>query len=293
VVVKPAAKSLILDLLSTLRHGSMPVRALVEAGELFGLAGNNVRVALARLVAAGLVERDERGRYCLGRSARAVQARVSAWRRHHERLGVWSGTWVAVRRARPPRRGAAAARRSSRALRLLGFRELEPGLTLRPDNLVGGVAAVRDQLRALGLEPGALVAGLSDLDAVSDRRARGLWDPQDLCAAYATSRHQLAESAARLPSLSQSAAMVETFLLGGRVLRQLIFDPLLPEPIVPAAPRRELVDEMRTYDRLGRSCWAGFLSGFDVPHFRNPVDLRVADDAGLGQSLPALTAVES
>jgi len=290
--VEPAAKSLILDLLSTLRAGSMPVRALVEAGELFGLADNTVRVALARLVAAGRVERDERGRYRLGRTAGAVQARVSSWRRHHERLAAWSGDWLLVRRNRP-RRGGAGARQSDRALRLLGFRELEPGLSLRPDNLVGGVAVVRDQLRARGLEAGALVAGLRDLDAVSDRRARTLWDAQALCAAYATSRRELADSAARLPSLSRPAAMVETFLMGGRVLRQLILDPLLPEAIVPSAPRRELVEAMRAYDRLGRSCWAEFLSGFDVPHFRNPVDLRVADDAGLGLSLPALTAVES
>ena len=34
--MEPSAKSLILDLLQTLRGRSMPVRALVEAGALFG-----------------------------------------------------------------------------------------------------------------------------------------------------------------------------------------------------------------------------------------------------------------
>ena len=291
--MKPAAKSLILDLLSTLRAGSMPVRALVEAGGLFGIAGNNVRVALVRLVASGLVERDERGRYHLGRSAEALQTRVASWRRHHENLGAWNGAWVAVHCSPAPRRGHAAPRQRARALRLLGFRELEPGLALRPDNLNGGVPAVRDQLQALGLEPGAFVAGLTGLDSASDRRARGLWDVRAMCAAYAASQRRLAESAARLPSLSRPAAMVETFLVGGRVLRQLVFDPLLPEPIVPAAARQELFRDMRTYDRLGRSCWAEFLSSFDVPHSRNPVDLWVADAAGLDLSLPALAAAES
>ena len=36
--MKPTAKSLVLDLLSTLQRGTMPVRALVDAGALFGLA---------------------------------------------------------------------------------------------------------------------------------------------------------------------------------------------------------------------------------------------------------------
>ena len=53
----PNGKSLILDLLATLREGSMPVRALVSAGALFGVGENNVRVSLARLYASGRVER--------------------------------------------------------------------------------------------------------------------------------------------------------------------------------------------------------------------------------------------
>ena len=291
--MKPAARSLILDLLSTLRDGSMPVRALVEAGALFGLPGNNMRVALARLLAQGQVERDERGRYRLGPRTQAVRSRVSSWRRLHEHLVDWNGGWISVWRGRPAPRGRAAKQRSARALRLLGFRELEPGLLLRPDNLLGGVAAIREQLLALGLEPAALVSGLCELDAGSDRRARELWDAAALCASYAVQQRRLEASEARLPALSLEAAMVETFLQGGEVLRQLIFDPLLPEEIVPAAARLELIDAMRAYDRLGRSCWARFLARFEVPHFQNPVDLRVADDTGLRLPLPALASVEN
>ena len=51
--------------------------------------------------------------------------------------------------------------------------------------------------------------------------------------------------------------MVESFLLGGRVIRQLVLDPLLPEPILPVGERDALAGAMRRYDRLGRACWAG------------------------------------
>src|SRR5688572_1700461 len=116
--MRPAPKSLILDLLSTLAGGTMPVGALVQTGLLFEIAENSVRVALARLVAAGLVERDERGRYRLGAQAAPIDRQVQAWRRLEERLQPWHGEWVgACAPSRDPRR-------RERALRLLGFREL-------------------------------------------------------------------------------------------------------------------------------------------------------------------------
>ena len=72
----PSPKGLVLDLLSTVRTGSMPVRALVAAGGLFGIDENRLRVALTRLLAERLVERDQRGAYRLQRS-RGVSALVT------------------------------------------------------------------------------------------------------------------------------------------------------------------------------------------------------------------------
>ena len=84
--------------------------------------------------------------------------------------------------------------------------------------------------------------------------------------------------------------MVETFLVGGEVLRQVALDPLLPDEIVPAADRAALVEDMRHYDEVGRACWAGFLEQFDVPHMRTPSDLRVAEAAL--HALPAAAAAQ-
>jgi hypothetical protein len=69
-------------------------------------------------------------------------------------------------------------------------------------------------------------------------------------------------------------AMVESFMKGGAVLRQLAFDPLLPDAIASEAERASLVEAMRDYDRLGRALWAEFLARYDVPHLRAPVDTR-------------------
>ena len=267
----PNARSFVLDLLSTLRRGAMPVRALVESAALFGIAGGSVRVALTRLLAEGLVERDERGLYRLGRAAAPVQGRVAAWRDLDARLRPWSGAWIGVfegRAAAPPSR--ASQRRSERALELTGFRGFARGLALRPDNLVGGVARLREELGALGLAPGAVVCELRELDLVSDARARKLWDADDLVAQYRRHRQRLEASTRRLRSRSAEVAMVESFRVGGAVLRLLAHDPLLPEPIIPAAERVALVDAMIDYDATGRASWSEFMARHGVVQGKSP-----------------------
>jgi len=281
-VPRPAAKSLVLDLLSTLPRGAMPVRTLVDAGGLFGLAGNNVRVALARLLAARLVERDERGLYRLGARAEGVSRQVASWRTVEERVRAWEGGWIGVHTAALPRADRRAVRRRTRAFRLLGFRGLVAGLEVRPDNLVGGVAAVREQLVRLGLDVAAPVFALGELDPATDARARRLWHPLALRAGYRKMRDLLAESEKRIPTLAIEAAMTESFRLGGQAIRQIVLDPLLPEPIVPAAERAALVAALRRYDRLGRSCWAEFMRATGVTGLRTPADVRMMESAAGG-----------
>jgi phenylacetic acid degradation operon negative regulatory protein len=206
---------------------------------------------------------------------------VRGWRHLEERTRRWDGGWIGVAAApaaaRPRRRGESAG---ARARRLLGFAPLEGDLALRPDNLRGGVAETRAELEALGLEEGALVFRMQDLDPVSDARARGLWDTAGLAEGYGRSLRDLESSAAGLAELGEAEAMVESFLLGGRVIRQLVLDPLLPEPLAPCIERRALVEALRRYDRLGRRAWAPFLERHGVAHAETPAAVRAATAPG-------------
>jgi phenylacetic acid degradation operon negative regulatory protein len=279
--VAPTAKSVVLDLLSTLPRGSMPVGTLVAAGALFGLAENAIRVTLTRLLASGLVERDERGQYRLGARAGAVSRQVASWKRLGDRMRAWDGGWIAVHTSALGRADRAAGRRRDRALHFLGLRELAPGLAIRPDNLAGGVAATREQLYALGLDAKAPVFVVHDLDDATARRACALWPATALVQTWRTTRQELERSERTLPQLPLERAMVESFLVGGRAIRLLVLDPLLPERIVPARERDLLLATLRRYDRLGRSVWATFLRGFGVPHLHAPADVRIDAHGGL------------
>jgi phenylacetic acid degradation operon negative regulatory protein len=268
--VELTARRLILDLLTTVRVGAMPVRALVEAGELFGFAANNVRVSLSKLYAEGRVARDERGRYRLGPAEAALSQQLRNWRRLEEEQAEWSGGWVAAHAAAGGGRGARARR--ERALAQLGFRELERGLALRPDSLRGGVEAVRARFAALVAPEGAaaLIFGVHSLDPSAEVRARSLWDADALAAGYRAWIDRLAASRERLAGLETEAAMVETFVVGAGAVRHLHLDPLLPAAILDPAPRRALVTATRAYDDLGRRLWADFLARHDVPNFGSP-----------------------
>jgi phenylacetic acid degradation operon negative regulatory protein len=272
----PTPRSLILDLLSTLSQGTMPVAALVEAAALFDLAPGTIRVALARLLASGQVERDVRGRYRLGAAAAPVQSVVQGWRGLEGRSVPWDGSWWAVHDTGVGRRGP-QARRHERALRLLGFRSLRPGLAVRPANLRGGCAALRDELHALGLAPHALVFRLHELDPASEERARGLYDAPALRKVYRDSLAELEASSARLGELSEPDAMRESFLVGGRAIQRLAQDPVLPPEICDPRERDAVARALRDYDRRGRTCWSGLLARYDVPHRRAPADTRVSD----------------
>jgi len=286
--VGPTPKSLILDLLSTLRPPAvMPVRAIVAAGELFALDGNAMRVALARLVAKRLVESDERGAYRLGVAAASISAHVKSWRTADERLRVWDASWIAVSTASVPRSDRARHRAGERALRFLGFRTLERGLAVRPNNLVDGTDGSRARLHGLGLDPAALVFTLRDLSESDDARARKLWEVDELQAGYRVMLERLERSGARLARLSDERAMIESFHTGGEAIRLIVLDPLLPEVISPVRARKELVKAMRLYDELGRARWAPFLKSHGAPHRSAPHDGRAIEPASPASVLAA------
>lgn len=274
-----AAQSLVLDLLSAVGGRPIPVRALVRAAEVLGIEGNAVRVAVARLLAAEKLEQPERGHYGLAPGSRAVHAHVTSWSRLEERMRLWRGGWVVVHTGMLARTQRSLVKRRERALRFLGFAELEPGLALRPDNLSEGVLGARAALAELGLEPEALVARLDELEPRRERVARALWDGRALDRSYVETRRELEASAARLEQLSLERALAECFLLGGRAIRQLAFDPLLPEPIVSVELRRALVAEMKSYDRAGRRVWRRFMHSEGAPALESLLDFRTVEAA--------------
>lgn len=255
----PNPKHLILNLLMA-ADGPLSSREAVGACALFGIRENSVRVALVRLAAAGLVEAAGRGSYRLGPQAAPLASDVSRWRTLEERTCEWDGRWLMVSTGALGRSDRPALRARERSLTMAGFRELEPTLYLRPDNLVGHAPAARARLYKLGLDPTAPVFSAHDLDPAREKAARQLWDGKALTASYQATRQKLQAWMAHADQLDTEVAARECYLLGNEAIRQLVFDPLLPEPLVNVAERRAFHEAVQAYDRAGHVIWQKLLA---------------------------------
>jgi phenylacetic acid degradation operon negative regulatory protein len=260
-------RRLILNLLLGAGGEPLAARDAVASCALFAISENSARVALARLAAGGLIEAGGRGAYRLGPSAADLAADVGTWRTAERRVCDWSGRWIAVHVGGLGRGNRVALRRRERAFRLLGLGEVDRGLHLRPDNLVGGVAAARERLVKLGVEATAAVFVAADFDPDRERRARALWDGSALTRLYRANSRRLGAWLARCGTLTPEVAARESFLLGNEAIRDLVFDPLLPAPLVDVEARHAFVDALLRFDAAGHSIWKRFL---DTARSRHP-----------------------
>jgi phenylacetic acid degradation operon negative regulatory protein len=204
-----------------------------------------------------------------------VNRRVRAWSRP-ARVRAWDGRWLLLLDAHE---GAGDAR----ARRLFGFADARPGLAVRPANLAAGAAELLRELRAVGLAVASELLVGEPADPETGRAWRGLWSGTALARQCARAADGLEASLARLPDMSESDALRETFERGGAAIRRLVYDPLLPDEIAPSEPRERLREAMLRYDAAGRARWGAFMGGFGLGRRRSlrsaPWDPHAAEDA--------------
>lgn len=253
--MKPTPRSLILGTLLAAEGEPLSARDAIGACALFKISENNVRVALVRLSSDGLIEAAGRGTYRLGPKAEDLASDVATWRAAEQRLRDWHGSWIVVHVGSLGRSDRSALRARDRALAMLGLRELDRGLYVRPDNLAHGVTAVRERLHKLGLDAEAAVFIAQNFDAKREARIRKLWDGKALTAKYKKLRAQLEAWMERAPALERDVAARESYLMGSKAIREVVFDPLLPEPFVDVAARHAFIETVRRFDRYGQAIW--------------------------------------
>lgn len=255
-----APQSLVLELLLAEGDGAVPVAHLLAAAALFGISDNHIRVTLARLTAADMVQSPRRGLYQLGSASQNLATDVAQWRQARQRLRVWDGSWVAVYTAQPLPTDKAAQRQHARALQLLGFAPWGAGLHLRPNNLESSLDALRQRLLTVGLQPNSSVFSAQQFSPADHTALQQLWDGEALTAGYRDSQHQLEQWQQQAATLDLRQAARDSLVLGGAAIRQLIFDPLLPAPLVDEAARNRFMDTAIAFDAQGRAIWQQFFA---------------------------------
>jgi phenylacetic acid degradation operon negative regulatory protein len=255
----PSPKNLILNLLLAADGQALDAADAVTSCALFGIRENSARVTLVRLAAAGLIESAGRGAYRLGTQAADLAEDLSRWRSAESRTCDWHGGWIMVSTGELGRSDRTAMRHRQRALALLGFRALNTTLHVRPDNLVGHASGARERLGKLGLEEGVPVFTATNLAPELEALARGLWHGEALSQAYVQTQRKLEAWMTNASELDLETAAREAYLLGHEAIRQLVFDPLLPAPLVDVAARQTFTETVIRFDETGRRIWRQLL----------------------------------
>jgi phenylacetic acid degradation operon negative regulatory protein len=253
--VKLSAPDLVLSLLDSAPQPQIRATSLVEAGALFGIDSRAIRVAVTRLVKNNVLITVSRGIYGVGDGGDRLHRTVSSWADVESGIKPWRGKWLA---AYQHMKGAnkTAVRARDRALRLQGFAAVDSTLAVRPANLVRDLADTRNVLIEFGLDPGARVAVIANIEPAA--HFERLWDTRTLEAQYARHIRNLERSTRRVAKLDVFAAAKETLLVGRGVTRDIVIDPLLPGEMIDAQLRREVIQRMKIYDVLGKDCWRAF-----------------------------------
>jgi len=116
-------------------------------------------------------------------------------------------------------------------------------------------------LYRVGLEKEALVCQAQCLDEKNEQRARILWDGVALNSDYAHTQQRLEQWMARANDLELATAARESFLLGQTAIRKMIYDPLLPTPLVDVQLRQDCLATVQRFDQLGHEIWRRLLVG--------------------------------
>lgn len=251
-------KSLVLDLLLAHGEAPLPVACLLAAAGLFGISENHLRVTLVRLCEQGMVQAQGRAVYTLGPAAASLAHEVARWRQSRQRLCAWQGHYLAIHTCGPSLGRSHAPH--LRALKLLGFAPLHPGLQVRPYNLDESPQALHQRLQQLGLHPQAVLLVVQQFTPADQARLPTLWDGAALNLGYRLTREALEHWLAQAHTLDTARAARESYLLGGNAIRQLIYDPLLPEPWVDGGERDAFVNALLAMDDYGRGIWQQFFA---------------------------------
>jgi phenylacetic acid degradation operon negative regulatory protein len=253
----PTPKRLVLSLLSAPDMAQISARQCAQWGQLFAIDPAAMRVALGRMVKAGLLRSARRGYYVIGRKGQVLSETARGWIAAEGRVGPWTGNWLLVHIAHLGRRDKTVLRARERALRLEGFAPLVTGLWIRPGNYREALEHTRNRMVALGLDEDAVVLS-SDQLLESRDTLDALWPRAALEAEYRRLIDAMQQSMRSVPEMDDREAARETFLLGEAVIRQINSDPLLPDAMIDAQARRKLHKTMVAYDAVGRSAWARF-----------------------------------
>jgi phenylacetic acid degradation operon negative regulatory protein len=247
--MKPS--SIILDLLRTFPDRGASAKLILSTGKMFGISDNTIRVNISRLTSKGVIDKLDRGHYRISQQAAPLNDFVEEWRLGEKRRKKWkTNNWLCLMTDNN------LSVECQRGVGYIGFRKIQSGLWVRPDNLRLDSTDILERLRSIGIASNVMLLAAGQFAEDNAQQWFSFFDIDQLNQQYADMNQQLHNSLDNLANLSNVAAKKETFLIGGAAIQMLIKDPLIPDQIQAPRMREALWQTMLEYDKCGRAIWA-------------------------------------
>ncbi len=259
---EPSPRNIILDLMGVSHPNPMETAHLSVIADVFSVPVNNLRVALTRLVAKGMLDNTQRGVYRLSAKAIVRNEFTRRWKSPQYSSKPWDDTWIACHLSKGTNRSLRC--KSINALNWFGFKPGLDGMWVRPNNLVQAVPELLNMLRSLGLEAHAQVFSITDVETTLAKSWKTLWATQKLDSHYQQLSKKLLNSFKQLQSAQPNTTLLEACLLGSEAIHFLATDPQLPTEIRPSCHYEQLRTTMLEYDKIGREIWLKQLPSLGV-----------------------------
>lgn len=228
---------------------------MVLACGLFGVSENSARVAMARLVAEGQLKSAGRGIYTLGKHAVFTGQDIQGWHNRLTATCAWHGHFYAVFTAHLGRSNRKQLQMREKALTLMGFREFEQGLFIRPANLSMGLMGVQEKLLAQGMEKNLIAFELLPSSPAQAKNMQKLWDIRRLEKHYVSHTKKLNNWMQGYSRMTLEKAARDAYLVGSQAIYEVRRDPLLPEQWIDAAARQQFFESVLRFDETGTRVW--------------------------------------
>ncbi len=258
MVVKNNARTLVMDLLFADPHATVTIRQFLQAGALFDINENNIRVALTRLSSDQLIKSVKRGEYSLTSKAKEISEPIAHRSNSPRQVRPWTGHYLAVHTGLLGRSDRGALTKRERTLHLNGFREFQPDLFIRPDNLAEDLESTRKRLVATGLDKRAPVFIIQTIDQDHQKAITRIWDKKALEQKYQKMSKRIQVWLAQVDMLELDVAARESLLIGREAIPMMMTDPLLPEPFVDTALQETFFNDVIHLNRVGHELWKQF-----------------------------------
>ncbi len=258
ILIKMNARDLIVDLLLGSQGRAISIKQIIIAAKLFEISENSIRVAVTRLSSEGVIEAIERGVYQFTHRSHEWADVMLNRKRGIKHTKVWNHQYLAVFTGGLGRVDRTALHRRERVLKHFGFKELEQGIFIRPDNLAIEFDDLIIELRNSGLEENARVCQINHFDAHTASSIPSLWPTEILNQSYKKYSQVIQEWLLNVQQLDLEEATKESLLLGRQTISLLMNDPLLPEDFVDVAGRNQFAASVQQLDQTGLALWAKF-----------------------------------